>query len=58
MDEITVADEDALDTILEHLEDAVEEGDWFEINPKSAVLLLAHIKSLEEVDSVVELEDI
>ncbi len=47
---ITVDEADALDAILEHLEDAVEEGDWFEINPESAALLLAHIKALEAVD--------
>ncbi len=47
---IEVTEDDALDTILEHLEDAIAEGDWFEINPESAALLLAHIEALEAVD--------
>ncbi len=49
-DEIVITEDDVIDGILEHLADAVDEGDWFEINPKSAALLLAHIEALEAVD--------
>ncbi len=52
-DEIMITEDDVIDGILEHLADAVEEGDWFEINPKSAALLLAHIEALEMVDAPV-----
>ncbi len=51
---IEVTDGDALDAILEHMEDAVKEWDWFEINPESAALLLAHIEALEAVDGGVD----